>query len=594
MLPTIYIPICDDNLWVLDIYSFLFKKFWGNKQKVVWMGFKKPEKELPKNFTFVSLAEKQEGGSTKWTRYIHDYLVSIDDEYIIFSLEDFFPTGEPNWNILSELYGQVKNDKTIGRCDIAWDSFITVFSKNNPAKMLNKYKIVKKNENYSVIDIPKEAPYRVSTQPAIWRRDYLLRFLDNDWNPWQFEEIGTALSRNTPDKIIAVADGKFQHFPTKWIHKGAVSRFHEDKINVLGLDVDTIKELVDEGLVQEDKLQWGQWNGPVPGFKELGGYDFHPVEMPKHEASSTNWKEYYNTYHDPNSDTMVVNLIDSNFSHTRDMWGFISCQAERPIRTNKIKYIPKLDTFLDYSGITIFTDHHLTPGIVDRVRTKHKIAWILEPPEIHPWAYRNVERSINKFDFVFTLNKQLSEKYDNCILFPYSHLLIQPEDWGIHEKTKLFTTIASGKNHTSGHKMRHEVIKQLSDKHSIDTYGRGYAPFPEHGKINCLKDYMFSVVVENTMLDTMYCKIVDSFIVGTIPIYWGTKEVRNDFDPEGVIFFDSVEELDEILSNLTEQDYYSRMAAVKNNFEITKGLWRTEDKLVELINNVVFSREGIK
>ena len=72
--PKIHFPICDDNLWTLKIYSFLFEKFWGNEQEVVVMGFEKPDFELPQNFEFVSLAEKQEGGSKKWTRYIHNYL----------------------------------------------------------------------------------------------------------------------------------------------------------------------------------------------------------------------------------------------------------------------------------------------------------------------------------------------------------------------------------------------------------------------------------------------------------------------------------------------------------------------------------------
>ncbi len=97
-LPKIFIPICDQNLWVLRLYSFLFEKFWDNRQEVVIMGFSEPDFDLPENFSFVSLATKQEGGSKKWTRYIYNYLSSIDDEYVIFCLEDFFPTQAPKKN----------------------------------------------------------------------------------------------------------------------------------------------------------------------------------------------------------------------------------------------------------------------------------------------------------------------------------------------------------------------------------------------------------------------------------------------------------------------------------------------------------------
>mgnify|MGYP003662599667 CR=1 FL=1 len=113
-IPTIYVPICDSNLWVLNLYSHLFNKFWPSDQKVVIMGFKGPDFELPKNFQFVSMAPSQDGGAQMWTRYIHDYLVTIEDEYLIFSLEDFFATSRPNLEILSNLYNHMLEDKKIG------------------------------------------------------------------------------------------------------------------------------------------------------------------------------------------------------------------------------------------------------------------------------------------------------------------------------------------------------------------------------------------------------------------------------------------------------------------------------------------------
>ena len=54
-LPTIYIPICDQNLWILKVYFHLFRKFWGDDQKVVVLGFSEPDFDIPDNFTFVSL-----------------------------------------------------------------------------------------------------------------------------------------------------------------------------------------------------------------------------------------------------------------------------------------------------------------------------------------------------------------------------------------------------------------------------------------------------------------------------------------------------------------------------------------------------------
>ena len=558
------------------------------------MGFKNPDFELPENFHFISLAPSQEGGANMWTRYIHDYLMTIEDEYLIFSLEDFFATAAPDMEILSNLFNHMLKDKAIGRCDITWDSFINIFDRHNPCRKNNSYKAIEKNKDYTILKLPSRAPYRISTQPAIWRKDFLLSFLNNNWTPWQFEVNGTQLSAQFPDKIIAAADPSFINYATKWVHKGAVSRYHEDKVNVLGLDFETIKEMVDLDLVKEDNLQWGQWSGPVPSFQELGGYDSHPIEMPIHESSPTNWKEYHHIYNDSDSDIMLVNLFDSNFSHTRNLpgWGYITSQAELGPRSDKIKYIPQQKRFLDYSGVTIFTDRFLDSPMVDLVETKYKIAWIQEPPEVHPWAFEIIEKVVNKFDFVFSYSKNLAEKYENCVLFPYAQIVIPQSKWKVHKKLKLFSTIASKKNYTTGHKLRHAMVKKLAEKHSIDIYGRGYKPFPEHGKIIALKDYMFSIVIQNTMLDTMFGDIVDPFITGAVPIFWGTKEVKKYFDQDGIIFFETLDELDDILSNLTEEDYYSRMSSIKKNFELVKRFWRSDNQLADLINKMIIKENS--
>ena len=101
------------------------------------------------------------------------------------------------------------------------------------------------------------------------------------------------------EHVLAFADPTFTKFPTYWIHKGAVSRHSPGKINVLGLDTGTIREMVSKGYFLEENLQWGMWNdSSPPTFYELGGYDFDPIKMPLHEASRTRWQEYGHVYGD--------------------------------------------------------------------------------------------------------------------------------------------------------------------------------------------------------------------------------------------------------------------------------------------------------
>ena len=131
------------------------------------------------------------------------------------------------------------------------------------------------------------------------------------------------------------------------------------------------------------------------------------------------------------------------------------------------------------------------------------------------------------------------------------------------------------------------MADQLSEKFNIDLWGGGYKKFPSLGKINALKEYMFSIVIQNCQLDTFFTDFTDPLITGTVPIFWGTKKVSKYFDINGIIFFDTLEELNEILANLTEEDYYSRMASIKKNFEIAKGYWRSDDQLADFIHKTV-------
>ena len=99
-------------------------------------------------------------------------------------------------------------------------------------------------------------------------------------------------------------------------------------------------------------------------------------------------------------------------------------------------------------------------------------------------------------------------------------------------------------------------------------------------KLVSLKDYMFQIAVENMIHDTYFTeKLVDCFATGTIPIFRGTRKVDRFFDTRGIIFFDTLEELSDILIGLTEDDYYDRLDVVKENFRRVRDFLLPEDWL---------------
>jgi len=187
------------------------------------------------------------------------------------------------------------------------------------------------------------------------------------------------------------------------------------------------------------------------------------------------------------------------------------------------------------------------------------------------------------FKNIFTYDKRLLDKDPDFFKYvqPPANSWIQNKK--IYNKTKLISFIASNKVMCSGHQYRQQIIKKY--QHLVDHYGRGFGerelPWTiqagsslESGKILGLKDYMYSIVMENSVYDDYFCeKLTDCFATGTIPIYWGSRSIKKYFDIEGIIFLEDLTNFD----CLTEDLYKSKMKHIKNNLKILKKMSTSED-----------------
>ena len=201
--------------------------------------------------------------------------------------------------------------------------------------------------------------------------------------------------------------------------------------------------------------------------------------------------------------------------------------------------------------------------------------WLLESKQIIPqyyqWIIDNYEFVTSRVDGIFSCDKELCAKYPKI-----SYSLINAVPWvqdrKVHEKTKLVSMIASNKKMCEGHARRLQFVDKFRDK--LDFYGRGF------NEISCkedgLRDYMFSVGIENAVYDIYFTeKLTDCFACGTIPIFYGCKGVTEYFNEDGIIFLDD----DFDLSMLTKDLYYSKMDVIKDNFERSINFPVAEDYL---------------
>lgn len=234
--------------------------------------------------------------------------------------------------------------------------------------------------------------------------------------------------------------------------------------------------------------------------------------------------------------------------------------------------------------ITFFTDGQLPQ--VDRIEARRKIAWHIEPPEIGG----NYDFHLNnglKFDYVISYNRSMMSCIGDKYLYaPCGGCWVTEKTLGMkchvdhlqHPKTKLLSIIASDKKWTAGHRMRHALADRYGSQ--IDLFGHAYKLIEY--KTEGLCDYMFSIAVENSVCDDYFTeKVIDPIYVGTVPIYWGTKNIGKYFDARGILSFETVEDFGKILDRLSPEYYMSLRESVKENMERAQKYLTAEDWIYE-------------
>lgn len=277
---------------------------------------------------------------------------------------------------------------------------------------------------------------------------------------------------------------------------------------------------------------------------------------------------------------LKVNLFDTNFAHSLKEDGFDTCSAGR-----KPREIEWVRNRAEWDGITVFTDNLIGTHFPSLVKSKIKIAWLIEPPSIHPKMYQEILKCENQFDYIFTFKNELlkrnPKKYKR---FTMGSLRVPEEHWNIHPKHKLVSIIASNKKSTEGHIMRHQIISKYKDV--IDAWGFEYNKFTS--KLDPLKDYYFSIAIMNMKEINYFTEILtDCFALGTVPIFWGCPNIKEFFNIKGIICFNEIKELDKILPSLNYNLYQSMMKGIEDNLERVKKYASTDDMMANEFKKII-------
>ena len=230
---------------------------------------------------------------------------------------------------------------------------------------------------------------------------------------------------------------------------------------------------------------------------------------------------------------------------------------------------------------------------------KINIALMMESRDIEEYYYNYIENNNNLFDIVLTFDKKLLDRGENFKLNLFGTSWLHVDYRNIWPKYKLCSFILSNKNTTHGHKLRHSILNRIITNNisNIDIYGNNFIklPFSEianpkdisNKKINALNDYCFSIVIENTKKDYYFTeKLIDCFLSGTIPIYYGCPSISTFFNANGILSFDNENECLDIINNLSYEKYNTMLEYIKDNYERAKqyvDFKINEDHILEII-----------
>ena len=231
----IFITTSNKNMHCLGPMSYLFNRFWSDQQEVTVVGYDHPKFNLPENFKFVSMG-KQEGGPARWATDLRKFFESIDDEFIIHGLEDYF-FYEPVDLDLLELLIENHLAENVGRIGLS----------KGPSR--RDHKVLKSYEDFDLIALEQDAEYRIAYQFCIWNSQFLIDYLVPGYTPWQCELLGSEKAKEDLRLVLATK----KRYATKY--SWALRNKRHAEYDYGPLDPAIICEMEEKGLIIEEMLQ---------------------------------------------------------------------------------------------------------------------------------------------------------------------------------------------------------------------------------------------------------------------------------------------------------------------------------------------------
>jgi hypothetical protein len=225
---------------------------------------------------------------------------------------------------------------------------------------------------------------------------------------------------------------------------------------------------------------------------------------------------------------------------------------------------------LNYKDFSLFVDD--VPKTQEDLSSLN-ILVLAEPNEyfgLHDWALQNKDT----FSAILTWNDKLLNQCANAVFLPFGSTWFLKEQYEKpHEKKFELAHLCGSLLKSYGHHMRHEILAR-KDEFTISTNfyptigDRHNEEDARIGKEIVFGNSQYGVAIENFSHRGYFSeKILDCFLMKTIPVYWGCSNISDFFNSDGIIEFKNVDDLIHQINNLTPEHYKNHKEIIEENYQ---------------------------
>jgi len=194
--------------WLLPGFAHQFNKYWGSVPVTV-VCYKTPPK-LPENFEYFSLGAQKR--KKVWTQPFNKLLTLVDEPYILLLLDDYWLV-KPIVTPFYAMTRKVMEENSVDKCQMS---------------PLDAVHVTEGFVHWNVVN--DSCHKKMSLQPSIWRREYLIENLNKaERDIWHFEIDGGNAAVNDGATVWCATSKVYKY--ANIMKKGEVSKGHVEMLS---------------------------------------------------------------------------------------------------------------------------------------------------------------------------------------------------------------------------------------------------------------------------------------------------------------------------------------------------------------------------